>query len=125
MKIMLLWYFEDALLIQFMVKERIYPGETVGLVILGSDKTHLTVYQGDKECHAVYMTCGNIKKALRTKLSGHCWMMIVQITVAKFEQSKHQGLLTNRLLHKCLDIVLKNLKKCANMSCALIDLQIC
>ena len=40
----------------------------MGLVILGSDKTHLTVYQGDKECHAVYMTCGNIKKALRTKV---------------------------------------------------------
>ena len=121
MKIMLLWYFEDALLIQFMVKERIYPGETVGLVILGSDKIHLTVYQGDKECHAVYMTCGNIKKALRTKLSGHCWMMIAQIPVAKFEQSKHQGLLTNRLLHKCLDIVLKNLKKCASAAELMVD----
>ena len=75
------------------------PDETLGLVILSSDKTHLTVGQGDKECHAVYMTCGNIKKALRTKVGAHCWMMIAQVPIAKFEPSRHQGLLTNRLLH--------------------------
>ena len=68
--------------------------ETLGLVILSSDKTHLTVGQGDKECHAVYMTCGNIKKALRTKVGTHCcWMMIAQVPIAKFEPSRHQGLL--------------------------------
>ncbi len=41
---------------------QVESGETLGLVIFGSDKTHLTSLQGDKECHAVYMTCGNIHK---------------------------------------------------------------
>ena len=89
------------------------PGETLGLVILSSDKTHLTVGQGDKECHAVYMSCGNIKKILRTKVGAHCWMMIAQVPIAKFEPLRHQGLLTNRLLHLCLDIALAGLKRCA------------
>ena len=93
----------------------------MGLVILGSDKTHLTVYQGDKECHAVYMTCGNIKKSLRTKLTGHCWMMVAQIPIAKFQPAKYQGILTNRLLHKCLDIILGGLKKCASVAQPMVD----
>ena len=93
----------------------------MGLVILSSDKTHLTVGQGDKECHAVYMTCGNIKKALRTKVGAHCWMMIAQVPIAKFEPSRHQGLLTNRLLHLCLDITLAGLKRCATMAEDMVD----
>ena len=96
----------------------------MGLVILGSDKTHLTVYQGDKKCHAVYMTCGNIKKSLCTKLttSSHCWMMVAQVPIAKFQPVKYQGILTHRLLHKCLDIVLGGLKKCASIAQPMVDL---
>ena len=97
------------------------PDETLGLVILSSDKTHLTVGQGDKECHAVYMSCGNIKKTLRTKVGAHCWMMIAQVPIAKFEPSRHQGLLTNRLLHLCLDIVLAGLKRCAATAEDMVD----
>ena len=89
------------------------PGQTLGLVILSSDKTHLTVGQGDKECHAVYMSCGNIRKVLRTKVGAHAWLMIAQIPVAKFEPKKYQTLLTNRLIHQCLDITLAGLKECA------------
>ena len=94
-------------------QDKIEPGETLGLVILSSDKTHLTVSQGDKECHAVYMTCGNIKNSVRTKVGAHAWMMIAQIPVAKFEPKRYQSLLTNRLIHQCLDITLAGLKKCA------------
>lgn len=43
----------------------------------------------------------------------HCWMMIAQVPIAKFEQSKLQGFLTNRLLHLCLDIALAGLKECS------------
>ena len=59
--------------------------------MLSSDKTHLTVAQGDKECHALYMSCGNIKKSLRSKAEAHCWMMIGHIPIAKFDQKKLQG----------------------------------
>lgn len=102
-------------------QERIEPGQTLGLVILGSDKTHLTVGQGDKECHAVYISCGNVKKSLRTKVGAHCWMMVAQIPVAKFNETEHQGILTSRLLHRCLDIVLDDLKGCAATAQNMLD----
>ena len=85
----------------------------IGLVLLSSDKTHLTNTQGDKECHAVYLSCGNIKQSIRSKIGAHCWMMIAQVPVAKFNETEYQGMLTHRLLHSCLDIALVNLKKCA------------
>lgn len=74
---------------------------------------HLTVAQGSKECHAVYLSCGNIKKALRTKISARTWMLVAQVPIAKFEPSKHQTLFTIRALHQCLDIIVDSLKKCA------------
>ena len=103
------------------MQERIEPGETLGLVMLSSDKTHLTVGQGDKECHAVYLSCGNIKKSIRSKVGAHCWMMIAQIPITKFETPEHQGLLSNRLLHHCLDIILAGLKACAKSASAMLD----
>ncbi|KAH8102792.1 hypothetical protein DFH11DRAFT_1521671, partial [Phellopilus nigrolimitatus] len=95
------------------VQDNVGAGETLGLVMLGSDKTHLTNHQGDKECHAVYISCGNIFKSLRTKASAHCWLMIAQIPVAKFHEQDLQGLLSNRLYHDCMDIVTANMKKCS------------
>ena len=47
--------------------------------------------------------------------------MIAQVPIAKFEPSEHQSLLTNRLLHRCLDIVLANLKKCAETAQMMLD----
>ena len=47
--------------------------------------------------------------------------MIAQVPIAKFEPSEHQGLLTNRLLHRCLDTVLANLKKCAETAQMMLD----
>ena len=89
--------------------------------MLSSDKTHLTVGQGDKECHAVYLSCGNIRKSLRSKVGAHCWMMIAQIPVAKFESLELQGILANRLLHRCLDIILANLKECSINAQMMLD----
>ena len=89
--------------------------------MLSSDKTHLTVGQGDKECHAVYLSCGNIKKSLRSKVGAHCWMMVGQVPIAKFEPSELQGVLTNRLLHHCLDVILANLKECSVNAQTMLD----
>lgn len=88
---------------------------------MASDKVHLTVAQGSKECHAVYLSCGNIKKALRTKISARTWMLVAQIPIAKFEPSKHQTLFTIRALHQCLNIIVANLKKCAVTAVDMID----
>lgn len=96
-------------------------GETLGLVLLSSDKTHLTVSQGDKQCHAVYLSCGNIRKSIRTKVGAHCWVMLAQIPLIKFQNSKLQGLLANRLLHLCMDKVLQDLKSYASHGQRMLD----
>ncbi len=83
------------------------------MVILGSDKTHLTDHIGDKECHALYLTSGNISSDIRGKLGARCWLMIGQIPIVKFKEKRHQGLLSNRLFHQCVDIACEDLKECA------------
>ncbi len=96
-------------------------GETLGFVILGSDKALLTAHQGDKECYAVYLSCGNIKKSVRTKASERCWMKIAQIPVAHFEEVEHQGVLTERLYHICMDIVTKRAKDASHWPVYMVD----
>ena len=51
----------------------------------------------------------------------NAWMLIAQIPIAKFEPSKYQTVLTNRLIHKCLDIVLAGVKKCAKTAVKMVD----
>ena len=94
-------------------QNQVGDGETLGLVILGSDKTHLSTTQGDKECHALYMTCGNIKKDVRRKATSHAWLQVAHIPVVKFIDVQMQGLLVARLYHQCLDIVCEGLKICS------------
>lgn len=60
------------------------------------------------------MTCGNIDKETRTKARARCWIKCAQIPIAKFEQRSFQGLLSNRLYHKSMDIVFSNVKKCSH-----------
>ena len=97
------------------------PGETLGLVILGSDKTHLTVGQGDKECHAVYLTSGNIKKDVRTKIGSGVWVMICQVPIARFEDQKLQGVLIKQLLNRALDKACAGFKRCARQGVDFVD----
>ncbi len=107
------WQLFDLFLthVRFRFRTKFTAGETLGLVLLSSDKTHLTNTQGDKECHTVYLSCGNIRKAIRTKASAHAWLKIAQIPIVKFEEEKFQGILMKRLFHVCMDIVTRSLKK--------------
>ena len=47
--------------------------------------------------------------------------MLGQIPIAKFEQVKSQGLLTNRLIHQCLDRALHSLKQCGQKAQKMLD----
>lgn len=89
--------------------------------MLASDKTNLTRHYGDKYMHAVYMSCGNIDKDIRTKESANCWMLVAQIPVVQFEEKEDQTTLANRLLHLCLDIVTEKLKACSETPVNMCD----
>lgn len=88
------------------------------VVILYSDKTRLTKIGGDKSAWPVYITLGNFSKDVRTKLSNHAFIPIAFLPIAKWadaskgKQSCH-GVLSSRLFHQCMKLVLKPLEKMA------------
>ncbi|CAG8741761.1 7144_t:CDS:2, partial [Acaulospora colombiana] len=53
------------------------PGSTLVPVLLGSDKTHLTVFAGDKKAWPLYLSIGNIKSSVRNKPRNRAWCMSV------------------------------------------------
>lgn len=91
--------------------------------MLASDKTHLSVYSGDKNMHPVYLSIGNIRKDVRNKPSRQGWMLLAKLPTSKFaafkatldasdsEKSAMPGILSKRLFHRCMSVVLKPLRK--------------
>ena len=55
--------------------ERATPGATIIPIIISSDKTRLTQFKG-KSAYPVYLTIGNILKALRKKLLLHPHLLV-------------------------------------------------
>ncbi|KAI6028087.1 hypothetical protein EDC04DRAFT_2869157 [Pisolithus marmoratus] len=59
-------------------------GATIALVILASDKTQLSWFQGDKSAWPVYLTIGNISKDLHGQVSSHATILLGYIPVGHF-----------------------------------------
>ncbi len=89
--------------------------------MISSDATLLTNISGDKKAHCVYMSCGNIRKDVRSKASARCWMKVAEIPVATFNETSCQGVLSDRLYHICMDIVTEALKRCSHFPVRMTD----
>jgi hypothetical protein len=87
-------------------------GSTIIPVLLGSDKTHLTVLAGDKKAWPLYLSIGNIPSQMRNSLKQKAWTLIGYIPVVHFEDRVDlQSTLINRLFHKCVEYILDPLIK--------------
>ena len=90
-----------------------HPGATIIPIILSSDKTQVTVF-GNKSAYPVYMTIGNIPKALRRKPTKHAQILVAYLPTTKLghitNDASHRRTLTN-LLHSCLHRLLSPLEK--------------
>ena len=76
----------------------------VAPIILASDKTHLSNFSGDKSAWPVYLTIGNIEKAMRCKPSARAMVLVGYIPVSKLEcftKSKRQ-FSGYQLFHDCM-----------------------
>ena len=97
-------------------------GATQVPIILGSDKTHVTRITGGLEMHPVFITIGNIDSEVRSKATLRAWRCIAYMPIAKFRvHPDYQGILQARLWHKCMDLVLANLKAAALDGCFMPD----
>jgi len=88
------------------------PGGTLLGVTLSSDKTNISAATGDRVAHPLLLTLANLPMEIRMKSSYHALPLIALLPCPKFIGVKKslRGVMENRLIHHCLDIVCEPLK---------------
>ena len=104
-------------------QSQIPAGVTLLRTILLSNKTNISVLTGDRVAHPLLISLANIKMETRLKSSSWSFLLSVLLPVPKFihKNSWIRGVLKNRLIHQCLDIVLDPLKHAAKLGIMLSD----
>ena len=88
-------------------QDRLPEGGTVVPLLLGSDKTHLTNFSGDKAAWPLYMTLGNVKKEIRRRSSKRAWVLVALLPVPP----KHPGSgEIHRTWHTAINKILEPIK---------------
>ena len=80
---------------------------------LSSDKTNISIATGDRVAHPLLLTLANLPMDVRMKSTYHALPLIALLPCPKFiglKKSLH-GVMENRLIHHCLDVVSKPLKQ--------------
>ncbi|KAG1717844.1 hypothetical protein EDB19DRAFT_1863760 [Suillus lakei] len=104
------------------IQDYLPMGATQVPIILGSDKTHVTRITGGLEMHPVFITIGNVDSEVRSKATLRAWRCIAYMPITKFRvHPDYQSILQARLWHKCMDLVLANLKAAAVDGCFIPD----
>ncbi|KAG1883998.1 hypothetical protein F4604DRAFT_1677165 [Suillus subluteus] len=91
--------------------------------ILSSDKTNISTMMGDRVAHPLLVSLANIRMSTPLKSSSNAFVLTALLPVPKFIYKKKcmRGILEDRLIHECLDIVLHPLKLAAHKGIMLSD----
>ncbi|CUA72116.1 hypothetical protein RSOLAG22IIIB_10097 [Rhizoctonia solani] len=86
-------------------------GATLVPIILSSDATQLTNFSGGKSAWPVYISIGNIPKAIRAKISTYSTLLLAYLPVPKFDcfPAKERGDQKARLFHESMEEILRPL----------------
>jgi hypothetical protein len=97
------------------LQDRLPDGASVAPVIIASDRTQLTRFSALKSAYPVYLTLGNIPRAMRRKPGQHACILIGYLSVDKMLKEelsiKEASSRTQRLFHESLRIILEPLKQ--------------
>ncbi|TFK45508.1 hypothetical protein OE88DRAFT_1715348 [Heliocybe sulcata] len=86
-------------------------GATIAPIILASDKTQLSTFSGDKQAWPVYLTVGNINKAVRRRPSRHAVVLLGYLPISKLHcfKKENRSLQGYWLFHFAMQELLKPL----------------
>jgi len=91
--------------------------------MLSSDKTNISTLVGDHCAHPLLLGLANIHMLTCLKLSSDAFLLAALLPIPKFiHKNKCMcSVLSDCLLHKCLDIVLEPLKQAAHLGIMMND----
>ena len=98
-------------------------GATLLGTILSSDKTTISAMTGNHMVHLLLISLANIAMDFQTKSSNHVFLLLALLPILKFihlDKDLH-GVLENRLIHECLDLILEPLKIAAKIGIMMSD----
>jgi hypothetical protein len=78
---------------------------------------------GNRMAHPLLITLANLNMDFRMKASNHALILLALLPIPKFIHSNKNllGVLESRLIHDCLDFILKPLKKAAEIGIMMND----
>ncbi|KIM52513.1 hypothetical protein SCLCIDRAFT_32581 [Scleroderma citrinum Foug A] len=113
------------------IQNKLPDGATLLGIMLSSDKMNISALVGDRCAHPLLLGLANIHMLTHLKISSDVFLLVALLPIPKFIH-KHKrmcGMLTDRLLHKCLNIILELLKQAARLGIMMNDplgnLQLC
>ena len=78
---------------------------------------------GGRQAHPLLISLANILSDFHMKASNHAFLLLALLPIPKFIHTdrKTRGILENRMIHECLDFILKPLKKAAEVGIMMSD----
>ncbi|KAH7903141.1 hypothetical protein BJ138DRAFT_968054, partial [Hygrophoropsis aurantiaca] len=99
----------------YTLQQHLPIGSSIAPVIISTDKTQLTQFSGSKSAYPVYLTLGNIPRAIRRKPSQHACILIGYLSVDKIISNKlskkEKSIRMQRLFHDSMRLILEPLKE--------------
>ena len=78
---------------------------------------------GNRMAHPLLLSLANLNMDFRMKSSNHAFLLLALLPIPSFihQNKRLRGLLTDRLIHECLDFILELLKTAARVGIMMSD----
>ena len=116
-----LWLLEQVILT--LIQSQLPNGATLLGTLILSDKTIISVMTGNRVTHLLVISLTDIVMDFQMKTSNHAFMLLLLLPVPKFIYKNRAicEVLESRLVHRCINDVIKPLKKVAEIGIMMSD----